>query len=348
MNVQSANKFTSEKFNMKLASIELISEIHPHPNADKLELAKVLGYTCIIEKDRYKVGDAVVLIQPDTVLPDKPWAEMFKKRSSRVRAMKLRGVWSFGIVMSPYDICDISYLKSMLLPENIGKDISERIGVTKYEAPQPQQLDAKGVLPFGIRKTDEERYQNILDLPFGETVDVTLKVDGQSATFYCYKNRQTGEWHTGICSRSLEIKTECSNNYTRINAKYDILSKLLNYCSFRDVSLALRGEIYSNGIQGHEANPHAKLPLDFAAFSIYNFDAFQYENAGSEHYYAKVCHRIGIPTVDIVETATLTPELIKKYAEEMTEINGRAFEGVVIKHSKGSFKVINLSYDERK
>lgn len=326
---------------MKLASIELISEIHPHPNADKLELAKVLGYTCIIEKSRYKAGDAVVLIQPDTVLPDEPWAEMFKKRSSRVRAMKLRGVWSFGIVMP------ISTWFTNNIPV-VGDEVSDLIGVTKYEAPQPQQLDAKGILPFSIRKTDEERYQNILDLPFGETVDVTLKVDGQSATFYCYKNRQTGEWHTGICSRSLELKPECSNNYTRINAKYDILSKLLNYCSFRDVSLALRGEIYGNGIQGHAANPHSKLPLDFAAFSVYNFDTFQYENVGSEHYVYKVCSKIKIPTVDIVETATLTPELIKKYAEEMTEINGRSFEGVVIKHSKGSFKVINLSYDERK
>lgn len=229
-----------------------------------------------------------------------------------------------------------------------GTEVSHLIGVTKYEAPQPQQLDAKGHLPFGLGKTDEERYQNILDLPFGETVDVTLKVDGQSATYYCRKDRETGEWHTGICSRSLELKPECSNNYTRINLKYDILSKLLNYCSFRDVSLALRGEIFGNNIQGHAANPHSKLPLDFAAFSVYNFDTFQYENVGSEHYVYKVCSKIEIPTVDILETVTLTPELIKEYAEEMTEINGKPFEGVVIKHSKGSFKVISLCYDERK
>jgi RNA ligase (TIGR02306 family) len=335
---------------MKLASIELISEIHPHPNADKLELAKVLGYTCIIEKGRYRAGAAVVLIQPDTVLPDKPWAEMFKKRSNRTKAIKLRGCWSFGIVMSPYDIIDAFFFADQFgdFKDNIGKEVSDLIGVTKYEAPQPQQLDAKGHLPFGLGKTDEERYQNILDLPFGEKVDVTLKIDGQSATYYCRKDRETGEWHTGICSRSLELKPECSNNYTRINLKYDILSKLLNYCSFRDVSLALRGEIYGSGIQGHAANSHSKLPLDFAAFSVYNFDTFQYENVGSEHYVYKVCSKIEIPTVDILETVALTPELIKEYSEEMTEINGRSFEGVVIKHSKGSFKVINLAYDERK
>ncbi len=84
---------------MKLASIELISEINCHPNADKLELAKVLGYTCIVEKGKYKMGDAVVLIQPDTVLPNEPWAEMFKKRGSRVKALRLRNIWSFGTLV---------------------------------------------------------------------------------------------------------------------------------------------------------------------------------------------------------------------------------------------------------
>jgi len=156
---------------MKLASIELISEIKSHPNADKLELAKVLGYTCIVEKGKYKAGDAVVLIQPDTVLPDEPWAEMFKKRGNRVRAMKLRGVFSFGIVMP------ISTWFTSNIPV-VGDEVSDLIGVTKYEAPQPQQLDAKGLLPHGLGKTDEERYQNILDLPFGEDVMVTLKMDG--------------------------------------------------------------------------------------------------------------------------------------------------------------------------
>jgi RNA ligase (TIGR02306 family) len=326
---------------MKLASIELISEISPHPNADKLDLAKVLGYTCIVEKGKYKAGDAVVLIQPDTVLPNEPWAEMFKKRGNRVRAMKLRGVFSFGIVMP------ISNWFTSNIPV-VGDEVSDLIGVTKYEAPAPQALDAKGPLPFGLNKTDEERFQNILDLPFGEVVDVTLKVDGQSATYYCHKDRQTGEWHTGICSRSLELKPECINNYTRIDRKYTILNNLMDYCKFHDVSLALRGEIYGNGIQAHAANPHSKLPLDFAAFNVYNFDTFSYEGPQNDHYYQNVCRKIGVPEVDLIKTTILTPELIKEYAEVMTEVNGRSFEGVVIKHSLGSFKVINLNYDERK
>jgi RNA ligase (TIGR02306 family) len=330
---------------MKLASIELISEIKPHPNADKLELTKVLGYTCIVEKGKYKAGDAIVLIQPDTVLPDEPWSEMFKKRGNRVKAMKLRGVYSFGIVM-PLTIFfdDVKSVMDMT-PDT---EVSHLIGVTKYEAPTPQQLDAKGALPFGLNRTDEERFQNILDLPFGEVVNVTLKIDGQSATYYCRKDPETNEWQTGVCSRSLELKKECLNNYTRAEAKYNILEKLQAYCESNNVSLALRGEVHGSGIQHHGVNPHSKLPLSFAAYSVFNLDTLEYENKGSKHYYRNVCSIIGIPEVDLLETATLTPELIKEYAEIMTEVNGRAFEGVVIKHSLGSFKVINLGYDERK
>jgi hypothetical protein len=44
----------------------------------------------------------------------------------------------------------------------------------------------------------------------------------------------------------------------------------------------------------------------------------------------------------------LTPEHIQKYSAEIDKIDGKAFEGVVVKHAGGSFKIINLQYDERK
>jgi len=344
---------------MKLASVEIITEITNHPNADRLSLAKVLGYTCIVVKDEFKVGDAVVLIQPDTVLPDKPWAEMFKKRGTRVKAMKLRGVFSFGIVMSPYTVFaeDIGRLKFFLMPSEIGNDISEHIGVTKYEAPLPQSQDAKGNLPLGLVKTDEERYQNFADLPFGEEVDITLKIDGQSATYFCKRvdpNLTGGDYgmywntQTGICSRSLELKPDCHNNYTAIEKKYDILRKLEAYCLEHNVSLALRGEVFGKGIQSFNHNPHSKLPLDFACFSVFNFDTNEYENKGSKHYYLNVASALGLPVVDQIGSFKLGPDVIKHFAEDISELNGKPFEGVVIKHSKGSFKVINLAYDEKK
>jgi hypothetical protein len=183
-------------------------------------------------------------------------------------------------------------------------------------------------------------------------VDVTLKIDGQSATYFCIRdeNAESG-WRTGICSRSLEIKPECNNNYTIAERKYNILEKLKNYCMYHNVSLALRGEVYGQGIQAFDANPHAKLPLDFAAFSVWNHDTLSYEGPNDPHYYEKVAAATvgGIPTVPMIERqVVLTPELIEKYARGIDKIDGKRFEGVVIKYGKTSFKVINLSYDERK
>ena len=89
---------------MKLASIEVIKEVKTHPNADKLDVVKVLGYEAIVPRDKYKVGDLIVFIQPDTVLPDLPWAQFYKAKSNRVKAIRLRQVWSFGVVESAANV----------------------------------------------------------------------------------------------------------------------------------------------------------------------------------------------------------------------------------------------------
>lgn len=344
----------------KLASFEFITDIQPHPNADKLDLAKVLGYTCIVGRGDFKPGDVCILIQPDTILPEKPWSEMFRKRSSRVRAMKLRNVWSFGIALSPYIFDtpgDSSFLKYWLMPVNIGKDCSKDIGVTKYEAPVPQDMNAKGIIPSFLRKTDEERYQNFTELPWGEEVDITLKVDGMSFTSYCRLKRfETPDLpveivapqDVGVCTRGMDLKLDGNNAHLRMEKQHDIIAKLSRYCVANKVSLALQGEVFGKSIQSNSRNPHSKVATGFAAFGIFNIDERRMEHKGSKHYYVNVCKELDIPVVDQIATAKLTPELIKYYAEDITELNGVPFEGVVVKHSSGSFKIMNLSYDEHK
>lgn len=53
---------------------------------------------------------------------------------------------------------------------------------------------------------------------------------------------------------------------------------------------------------------------------------------------------MGLLHVPVLDRAILTKELIEKY-ENDPELG---FEGVVISHSKGSFKVINKAYDSKK
>jgi RNA ligase (TIGR02306 family) len=242
-----------------------------------------------------------------------------------------------------------------------GSDVTDLLGLTKYEPALPRNTQAKGGLPFGIPKTDEERWQNLRDLDalYGSVCDVTLKRDGSSATYYCVL---PGHWPgveeitVGLTSRSLELKcgtddqgNQFSSKWHEAERRYNILEKLRNYCVAEGVSLALRGEITGEGIQGFAHNPHASGPTDFALFSVYNITDKKYEEKGDRYYYLIVGALLGTPRVELLERdVELTPELIKKYDSEQKEVEGKPFEGVVIKHREGSFKIINKWYDADK
>lgn len=334
---------------MKLVSIERIHTVTTHPNADALDIVGILGYKAIVKRNQYSDGDLVVFIQPDTVLPDAPWATFYKSKSSRVKAVKLRGSWSMGIVESIENVFGGPEVTKQFIPSE-GLDVTMLSGVTKYEPPVPADLSAKGLLPFGIPKTDEERYQSLTEeeLHLGEVVDVTLKVDGQSLTAYC-KILEDGSVVTGVTGRTLEFKDDAINNYTRNVAKRNVLEKLKEFCLKHNVSLALRGESYGTGVQSFKLNPHAKVSNDIAFFSVYNITEHRYERKGSPLYFRNICAELDLPTVRILESdVVLTRELLLKYDEGIENIDGTPFEGAVINHSEGSFKVINKFYDSNK
>lgn len=342
---------------MSLASIQKIKEISPHPNADSLEFAHVLGYKCIVRKGQFKADELVVFIEPDTVLPSAEWAKVYKDKSSRVKAIKLRGQWSMGIVES------LSILSFLGTVWDEGDEVSELLGITKYEAPAPQDLAAAGPYGFGIPKTDEERWQGLETLPYGEKVDVTLKVDGQSWSAFYWSNfgmDHAKKTESGVGGRSFLYKLDGNNKYIQNEKQYNVLHKLWAFCETYQVNLCLRGEQYGQGIQAFAANPHAKLPLGLAFYSTWLIDERRYARKGDRYYIFNIADELGLPTVPVLERdVILTPELIAKYDEELTEIaykigeesyhfKPQPFEGVVINWSGGSFKVINKHYDSRK
>ncbi len=349
---------------MTLASIQPILSVEAHPNADLLDIAQVKGYKAIVKRGQWKAGDLCVFIEPDSVLPDAPWAAFYKAKSNRVKAIRLRGAWSFGIVESLSILGEVANAEVNRWTLRAGVNVTEMLGVTKYEAPAPQDLNASGPYGFGIPKTDEHRWQGIDDLPYGEKVDVTLKIDGQSWTAFAKfddTNWPNGEWVTGVGGRSFLYKPESDNHFTRNARTFDVFNKLRRFCAEHTVGLALRGEQYGQGIQKAAHNPHAQLPVSLALFSTWLIDERRYATKGHPLYIHTLAPQLGLPTVPVLERdVVLTPELIKRYAEELETIQWyrgggsdsapvrHPFEGVVINHACGSFKIINLHYDARK
>jgi len=95
----------------KLASIQKILEVKTHPNADKLDLVKVLGWQCVTKRDEFKAGDLVVYMEIDSLIPITEWSSFLDKngtgKPARLKTVRLRKELSQGIVFP------LSILKSV-------------------------------------------------------------------------------------------------------------------------------------------------------------------------------------------------------------------------------------------
>lgn len=237
----------------------------------------------------------------------------------------------------------VSLQKSTLIQLKEGLEISEELGIIKYEEPEPTDPNVESEYPHYLRKTGEELVQNInLQGYYGELVDVSLKIDGKSCSHF----EKDGNYR--ICGRRVVFKPETDNIYTQISTKFNIQSKLAKFNKEFNLNVAFRGEIAGEGISKNNKNPYRQKPKSFYLFGIYNNNSYENYGPNSEFYFEKVGKLLDIPTVPIIEKQVpLTIELIEKY-RDMELLDGEYFEGVVIVGEGFSFKIINLNYDSKK
>jgi len=124
-----------QKVSTLIVEICKIEKIDAHPNADRLELAHVKGWICIVQKGAFRPGDKVVYIPIDSILPEILEARIFggdskiKLHKHRIQTIEIRGAISQGLVVS---------LESVSLPPDleVGTDVKETLGIEKYEPPE--------------------------------------------------------------------------------------------------------------------------------------------------------------------------------------------------------------------
>jgi RNA ligase (TIGR02306 family) len=221
----------------------------------------------------------------------------------------------------------------------VGNDLTEVLGIVKYEPPIPAELSGKvkGLFPSFIRKTDEERIQNLAD-EYDEmkkhSYYVTEKLDGSSATFY-FKN---GEF--GVCSRNLELLETEGNTFWKVARELDLENKLREY----GINLSVQGELIGEGIQG---NPYKIKGQTVRFFNLFDIDLQVYHSLPVFKETMKV---LGLETVPVLETHFHLPETIDellKMADSKSVLNSNFDrEGVVIRSldRKISFKVISNKF----
>lgn len=271
----------------KLATIRKIDALRAIPDADAIECAVVGGWTAVVKKGEFKAGDLAVYCEIDSWIPHALAPFLSKGKEPRVfdgiagerlRTMKLRGQLSQGLLL-PLDHINAKFYGNALVISNDNEifdvlqednDVSELLGIIKYEAPIPAQLagEVKGMFPGWIQKTDQERIQNLKEeldywLKEQHAWEVTEKLDGSSMTVYL----RDGEF--GVCSRNLELKPGETNSLWKVAVRNELELKLRR----ADRNLALQGELVGEGIQG---NPYKIKGQEFFLFDIYDIDTSKY------------------------------------------------------------------------
>lgn len=349
----------------KLASIEVIENLEPIPKADKILKATVKGWECVVSvNDNLNVGDKVIYVEVDSVLPQRPEFEFMRPRNFRVRTIKLRGQVSQGLVLP---------MKLLGGVGEVGEDVTEKLGIEKYDlqAKIEKKLNNKSKpknpiiswmfqfkwfrdlwgkfnksnepFPTSVAsKTDEERIQNLpnefkewfsRNIPFF----VTEKIDGQSATYFL----KDGEF--GVCSRNIWLRKEDDSSYwtiARDQKLKDVLNKIRK--EFKAEKVVIQGEIIGEGIQGNK--------YDIVGYSFYVFnviiDGIRLDQSKME----KLCKEYSLKTVPTIYICYRLP---KSIAELVEVSKGKSVlkknldrEGLVFRNynERISFKVINPDF----
>lgn len=190
-----------------IVEVSRIKDILPHGNADRLEIAVIKDWAVVCGKGTHQKGDLVIYVPVDSVLTQN-FIERHNLKigenyiSPRIRAAKIRGVVSYGMILPT------SILKDYGVTDFFdGKDVAEKLCITKYEEPEkftPYQANSEKIdnlwkflkwklFNFRSRRkanehfrkyTDIENFRNFPDVfKEGEKVVVLEKIHGQNCRF---------------------------------------------------------------------------------------------------------------------------------------------------------------------
>lgn len=338
----------------KLATVRRIDEIRPIHGADSIECAVLGGWTVVVRKGEYRTDDLAIYCEIDSWIPTEiaPFLskgqepkEFDSVRGERLRTVKLRGQLSQGLLL-PFTAeiaVKLGAGPNSRFKDYLGYDVSDILGIKKYEPPIPAQLagEVKGAFPGIIPKTDQERIQNLsAELEAWKVEkqrwEITEKLDGSSMTTYMLN----GEF--GVCSRNLDLKRNHDNSLWKAAYDQRLEEILEGYDAFDGCNIALQGELIGEGIQG---NPYKIKGQQFFLFDVYLIDEARYMSPSERHGFVAATGINHVPMIDI--GTMLTNESVSSLlamADGKSRLNDKVDrEGLVFKRmdGKASFKAIS-------
>ena len=287
----------------KLASIQRIWKLEPIEGADRIELAHVLGWQCVVNKGQFSEMDLAVYFEVDSFLPIWPEFEFLRSSSYKksdlmgegflLKTMRFRGQISQGLVLPIGMFPDIEQNMDKL---KIGDDVSDFLDVRKWEIEERATTGGTiiGPLPHCVPHTDETRIQaepKLLE-EFGNKIFyISTKMDGSSHSI------AVDEEGLHVCGHNYEYKDDGSSSFYEFVKERGYLDKIeAFYYENNLVSFVVQGEFCAPGIQKNRQK--LKRP-EWYVFTVMINGA----RVGMDKM-IEYCEELGLNTVPIEEVGT--------------------------------------------
>lgn len=322
----------------KLASIQRIYKIEPIEGADRIELAYVLGWQCVVNKGQFKPMDLAVYFEIDSFLPIRPEFEFLRNSSYkktdimgegfRLKTQKFRGQVSQGLLLP------LSQFPEIPTDAELSADVSEILNVRKWEIEERVTTGGTviGTLPRTVPYTDETRVQaapELINEFTGLEYYISTKMDGSSHSV------SVDEDGVHVAGHNYEYKDDGSSSFYNLVNQRDYKNKIKAFKEKEGLdTLTIQGEFCGAGIQQNRLR--LKTP------EWYVFTIIENGKRVSLNRLLEICDEIGLTNVPIEEVGT---DLPSKYptVEALLERadgeypNGGKKEGIVIRPTEPVF-----------
>jgi RNA ligase (TIGR02306 family) len=298
-------------------TIERIEAVEPHPNADRLEIAKVAGTQTIIAKGQFQAGDLCVYFPPDILIPgdvseDLGVAKYLKHAlwegfhfPCRVAAARLRGVPSYGFATSIPQVNEA-------LCAGPGFDLTDYYGAAKYEPPVYVGHGALEREPVQFHHyTDIQHYRNYHHLlATGMPVRITEKIHGTNSRVALLKVDDEWQFYAGgHTTARKKIDPEGRESIYWYPLQHaGVLELLTDLCNagigWPIADMILFGELYGSGVQDLDYG----IPAGSISWRLYDISVNgRYLDWPAVH---ALCTRYDVPTVPLLYEGPFCPELV--------------------------------------
>ena len=316
----------------KLASVQRIWNIEPIEGADRIELAHVLGWQCVVNKGQFQPMDLAVYFEVDSFLPIAPEYEFLRASSYRktdimgegfrLRTMKFRGQISQGLLLP------VAAFPEIPSDVELGTDVTEQLGIRRWEIEERITTGGTmiGTLPYDVPHTDETRVQAEPDLiqDFSRLeYYISTKMDGSSHSVSVDENG----FH--VTGHNYEYKDDGNSPFYELVKSIGLQQKMESFAVENGLkAFTIQGELCAPGIQ--------KNRLKLTKPEWYVFTIRENGKRAGLKRMLEICDRLQLNRVPIEEVGI---DLPRKYPniEALLERadgnypNGGKKEGIVIR-----------------